>query len=332
MDHEFERMLHEAGHHLKGLPVPDTEKQRAKLKRRHRTSLSIKLSAAVAAAAILIIFPFALDNSHTDGLSKTNETTVYVIDNQGNRIALNDPTQAIEYAEMIGENSMRYPVCSDSVILPCKHTIVVPKGAEFSLTLSDGTIVRINSGSSLTYPPYFTAKGERTVTLNYGEIFLNVAHDADNPFVVKTALNDTKVLGTRFNVQMYDHQKCDITLVEGKVAVKYPEDEWAHAMQLEPGENAAITTDVITVARIDVLDYVAWVDGYYYYDLKSAVKILEDICLRYDYSIEGDIPAGDEVRFWFNKNEDMDEVIMRLGYVANIDIKIVDNNRIILKN
>lgn len=55
------------------------------------------------------------------------------------------------------------------------NRVVVPKGGEFKLTLSDGTKVWLNSFSELRYPVNFTGK-KREVILA-GEAYFDVVGD-----------------------------------------------------------------------------------------------------------------------------------------------------------
>lgn len=50
------------------------------------------------------------------------------------------------------------------------HELVIPRGGEFSLTLSDGTEVYMNADSKLRFPTKF-GKGERVVELEGGGLF-----------------------------------------------------------------------------------------------------------------------------------------------------------------
>ena len=71
-------------------------------------------------------------------------------------------------------------------------------GQRANVTLPDGTVVKLNSGSVLEYPTVFSRK-ERRVKIN-GEAMFDVAKDADKPFIVETFAYDVKVLGTKFNI------------------------------------------------------------------------------------------------------------------------------------
>lgn len=66
-------------------------------------------------------------------------------------------------------------------------------------TLTDGSIVTLNSHSSLTYIPKFK-KEERSVTL-HGEAFFRIASDKNRPFQVHAGGAVITVMGTSFNVR-----------------------------------------------------------------------------------------------------------------------------------
>lgn len=79
------------------------------------------------------------------------------------------------------------------------NSLEVPIGTEYSLVLSDGTRVCLNSQSRLTYPVVFDSK-ERVVELE-GEAYFDVEEDAERPFLIKIKDAAVKVLGTSFNVK-----------------------------------------------------------------------------------------------------------------------------------
>jgi len=98
----------------------------------------------------------------------------------------------------------------------CK--VNVPYGSKTKIELPDGTIVNLNSGSSLSYPTEFN-KASRVVKLE-GEAFFDVTKNADCPFYVKTKDILIKVLGTSFNVKTYaDDEATETTLLTGRVEI-----------------------------------------------------------------------------------------------------------------
>jgi ferric-dicitrate binding protein FerR (iron transport regulator) len=92
------------------------------------------------------------------------------------------------------------------------------KGQKKQITLSDGTTIVLNAGSSLHTDKDFGTEN-RTVYLS-GEALFDVTHNADLPFVVHVADYDIKVLGTLFNVKAYPGEKTSETaLLRGKVQI-----------------------------------------------------------------------------------------------------------------
>lgn len=106
------------------------------------------------------------------------------------------------------------------------NTITAPWGQRAQVSLSDGTAVWLNSGSTISYPSRFA--GRRREVKVTGEAFFDVAHDSKRPFVVSTDQLDIKVLGTRFNVLAYPGGETAVSLVEGRVEVT------AHGMDSDP--------------------------------------------------------------------------------------------------
>lgn len=104
-------------------------------------------------------------------------------------------------------------------------TVVVPRAAQITVTLPDGSTAHLNSDSRLRYRSGFLAwpfmpAGERRVTLE-GEAFFEVVRDA-RPFVVETFNARVEVLGTQFNVRARQgplEGETQVTLATGRVLV-----------------------------------------------------------------------------------------------------------------
>ena len=93
-----------------------------------------------------------------------------------------------------------------------------PDGQKMTFNLDDGTKVKLNSGSKLTYQKVFD-ENERRVKLE-GEAFFEVKRDESRPFIVETEDLVTTVLGTSFNIQSYKGEKKSMVAVSsGKVKV-----------------------------------------------------------------------------------------------------------------
>ena len=99
------------------------------------------------------------------------------------------------------------------------------------MTLPDGTKVRLNARSILSYNSDF-GRTDRKISL-VGEGFFDVSKDPDRRFVVETPNMEIAVYGTKFNIYAYPERSVDeMSLVEGSVRVKTGGNEF----QLSPGE------------------------------------------------------------------------------------------------
>lgn len=138
------------------------------------------------------------------------------------------------------------------------NEIIVPAGERFSLQLSDGTRVWINSESSLRYPVCF-GKDKREVEAR-GNVYFEVTKDASRPFIVSAREFVTEVLGTSFEVNLYgDRDIASATLVEGKVCVQTGK----RSVILKPDEQLVLNTKSgdIEVKHVDAINMVKWKDG-----------------------------------------------------------------------
>lgn len=88
------------------------------------------------------------------------------------------------------------------------------------ITMPDGTIIWLNRNSRLEFDNQQYNDTQRYVKLS-GEGFFEVAKDASKPFIVETGNIHTRVLGTAFNIEAYQHEsEIRVSLVHGKVALE----------------------------------------------------------------------------------------------------------------
>ncbi len=94
----------------------------------------------------------------------------------------------------------------------------VPGGVRSQITLPDGTLVWLNSSSTLRYPLFFDGN-EREVEL-IGEAFLEVSPNPRQPFIIRSNEIQVKVLGTSFNFKHYAEDSHAVLAVEtGRVTL-----------------------------------------------------------------------------------------------------------------
>jgi len=203
------------------------------------------------------------------------------------------------------------------------NQIKIPNGKTFKITLSDGTEVNMNAGSSLKYPVQFIKGHKREVVLD-GEAFFDVAKDKAHPFIVKTRGVDVKVLGTEFNVSSYK-EDADIStvLVEGSVSLS---DKANKKAILVPGEKGTWNNKnpEIAVDKVDTRFYTEWINGEIVFRKTAFRDIIIKLERTYDVTIENNRKDILDKKFnaSFNKNiESIDKVLETMSKIQGFTYK-----------
>ena len=164
------------------------------------------------------------------------------------------------------------------------NRLVVPHGKRSKVMLPDGTQIWLNAGSTLIFPTVFDKK-TREVKLR-GEMYAEVAHDPDRPFIVKTDQLDLKVYGTDFNLSAYEDAAPWVVLVEGSVGVKAAGGK---EMKLAPNERIVRNQNgLLEKSRVNVSSFVSWKDGYLTYEKTPIAEVLKQIERYYNLSFNLD--------------------------------------------
>jgi ferric-dicitrate binding protein FerR (iron transport regulator) len=156
----------------------------------------------------------------------------------------------------------------------------VPNGVKSKITLADGTIVYLNSGTYIKYPAQFNLN-KREISLK-GEAYFEVAKDPEHPFIVHTDKIDIKVLGTHFNVKTFgDEGFIETTLLEGSVQIfKTADKNQSSGVILRPNQQANynLKSGEISVKEVPAELATVWKEGKIYFEnqpLEAITKMLE---------------------------------------------------------
>lgn len=165
------------------------------------------------------------------------------------------------------------------------NTLTNPRGSKIiDMTLSDGSHVWLNAGSSVTYPIAF-AGNERKVSIT-GEAYFEVTHSSTKPFKVSKGNMEIAVLGTHFNVNAYDDEAAiKVTLLEGSVKV--------NNFLIKPGQQAQVTDEIKVINTADLEQVMAWKNGNFKFSRTDLKIIMREIGRWYDVEVsyEGNIPV-----------------------------------------
>ena len=297
-----------------------------------------------AAAIVLIlsvggVFYFSGDKEQTEILPiAKNEVQVpgsraVLILPDGRKVDLENEVLRSDLAQsdsllLVSARSLKYRDIDSPDTTEIFHTLEIPRGGEYLLTLSDGTMIYLNSESTLSFPEKFQGK-ERKVYLT-GEAYFKVAKNTEHPFVVTAGELEVLVTGTTFGVRAYkDEKDIQTTLESGQVTVKVE----GKSVKLVPNKQVLFnkSTMGLEVRDVDVDLYLAWADGRLVYDNCPLEKILTDLGRWYNIDV---FYSRDELRSYqfslnMKKHEEFTQVLELIGKTGEVQFEIKDNTVIV---
>jgi transmembrane sensor len=201
------------------------------------------------------------------------------------------------------------------------NTIETPNGGRYEIALPDGTHVWMNAASTLKYPASFSSLKERRVELQ-GEAYFQVAKDKQHPFIVKTAQQEVKVLGTHFNINSYANEpETKTTLLEGSVNVANLNGK--NSKILTPGQQATVKGDDMKVGDADVDQAMSWKNGDFVFVGEDLKAVMRQVARWYDVEIEyqGNINSSGVVST-ISRTKKLSQVLKALQINQGIHFKV----------
>lgn len=193
------------------------------------------------------------------------------------------------------------------------NEVNVALGEKKTVTLCDGTVLHLNSGSRLTYPAEFS--GDSRVVFMDGEAFLEVAKDPGHPFVIKSQDIDVKVLGTSFNFRNYSQERhAELLLLEGSVEADVATPSDSKMLRLAPGDKMRYNRQNgnIDLDRFSPEHYKTFYqdNSLHYFDIEMA-DIASDLSRRFNVKIVVEDRKLASRRYFsiFTNNESLDEIL-----------------------
>ncbi len=267
------------------------EKTKAKAERIRRRRTLLRISRISVAASVVLLFAcwwwWPEKQPETDLLAMESGTSSAIIRlADGKEYKLSDTTgkiatdlTAVDIC-LDANRNVRYVVKDSATQERQMNTLIVPRGGFYSIVLADGSSVKLNAESQLTYPVLFSAE-ERVVYLK-GEAYFEVSANPEKPFRVICDRREVTVTGTKFNVSAYPEECMYTTLAEGVVAVSNGTEQQV----LKPGEQAIVSDGKIQVRPVDVVLYMAWIDGKFMFDNARLEDIVKTLSRWYNVEFE----------------------------------------------
>ena len=285
------------------------------------------------AAACVLLASMTYLTFHYWGKEKAELTPyslqhAYLILDNGQHVNLNQKVNLDKDGVTItnpGASKVIY-TANPNVETTTKNKLIVPLGAEkYILQLSDGTIVKINVGSELTFPSVFT--GDNRIVELSGEAYFDVTHST-TPFIVRSKNMDVKVLGTTFNMMVYPEEPViNTTLISGKVIVTChsDKDSITQTAVLTPGMQANYQKEVqrLEINPVDCEYYTAWIKGDLSFENASMEEIMRIIARNYNLKIVFDSEELKDIKCFISikKEKGFEEILKIINMATGVQFR-----------
>jgi len=234
------------------------------------------------------------------------------------------------------------------------NKLVVPLGSKAWFSLSDGTVVTLNAGSTLNVSQDYGVNN-RIVRLD-GEGYFNIAKDKDNPFVVQTPFLNIRALGTEFNIKAYSADRTiETTLVsgslqiepvkeinQGQITVLKPnqkltffkaDSSFTSGSEMKEKEETARFENIkkirtvpatrLVTENVNVDPVTSWKENRWIFEQQSLSQIAIDLERKFDVQIIFDSERLKSYRFTATiLAEPIEQVLMALSMAAPVTYKI----------
>lgn len=200
-----------------------------------------------------------------------------------------------------------------------------PNGVRSHYSLSDGSEVYLNAGSSIEFPRIFD-QNERIVKIT-GEAYFEVKSDKNRPFKVLSENLEVKVLGTKFNFNSDADQQA-VALLEGSVA--FTDLQSGSSILLNPGQMAEYDqkTKDFELSAFDQELILGWKNGHLMFKDASFKEVISNLEKWYGVSIASD--SLDHNSDWSYsgkfRNESLETVLLNMSTVKNFSYEIDGKN------
>ncbi len=226
---------------------------------------------------------------------------------------------------------------NDPTLRDLRYNIIkVPYGKVFNIELSDGTMVYLNSGTSLKYPVNFINGIDREVFID-GEAFFEVSNNKVSKFKVVSNNTSAHVYGTKFNFKDYPEDDfSEIILTEGSLGVsQYSSDSDREILIIKPGEKAKLifSDGKIERSRVNTSLYTSWINGRVAFRNESLPSMIQKLERIYNVVIINNNKDIEEKYFTATilyKEESINDVLSYLSQVYGLEYQII-NNKILIE-
>ena len=228
-------------------------------------------------------------------------------------------------------NTLAYDAADNDARLVIYNTLLIPRGMQHTLRLSDGSTIVLNSETKIKYPVNFP--GDTREVYLEGEAYFDVEKNPGKPFIVHSANTSVQVLGTQFNFSAYaDEPTTIVTLVEGAVQVG---SDGGIAATLTPGDQYSRdnSTGQYAVKVVDTYMYTSWSSGVFRFEAMPLEKVMNKLSKWFDIEYEFRDESLKSKRYTggFRKDSDVKVVLEAISASYDVAFKMRGDKAIIEK-
>ncbi|MCP4581182.1 MAG: DUF4974 domain-containing protein [candidate division Zixibacteria bacterium] len=198
--------------------------------------------------------------------------------------------------------------------------VTVENGTHLELTLSDGTAVVLDAGSTFRYPEEF-GDLNRIVFLN-GEAYFDVAHDSGRPFVVQSHTAKISVVGTKFNIRGWGlAEDVRVVVAEGTVSLQPVDYNSGDSVVISKGQMSVLKPNESPSSPrpVDVSKHLGWMRNDIIFDDAPIYEVLDQIERWYNVKISLSDPSIRSERISVNiKKKSLTDVLDLLSALTGL--------------
>ncbi|MEM6736588.1 MAG: FecR domain-containing protein [Bacteroidota bacterium] len=207
-------------------------------------------------------------------------------------------------------------------------TINTQRGEKRTITLSDGSTIRMNYETEIRVPEQFG--GDKRVVYLTGHAHFDVARDTERPFIIYTEDSKTQVLGTSFDINTREEGETEIIVTSGKVAFS-EKSQADNLVTLALNDRAILDSNKrITTDKVEAFALIAWKDNILYFEDRPFKEIIEVIEPWFDVTIKVRDSTLNEKLFTFsNQDLSFEEFMSLASQIAKFEYR-VDGKEVVI--
>lgn len=146
-------------------------------------------------------------------------------------------------------------------------------GQTRSVMLADGSTMKLNTDTELRFTGQ---RSTRTVILDRGEVFFDIAPDSKRPFIVRFGTAEVRVLGTAFNIYR-QAELTQITVEHGRVQLSSDAAETSLILSENFAAYIDINGKISPANEIGLAQAMAWRDGNFIFGNSKLSEVVYQI-------------------------------------------------------